>query len=34
MTRIGNVGTAKLIDWDVEASFYVSLALFKIIKML
>ena len=32
MTRIGNVGTAKLIDWDVEASFYVSLALFKISK--
>ena len=32
MTRIGNVGTAKLIDWDVEASFYVSLALYKISK--
>ncbi|PQJ69620.1 restriction endonuclease subunit S [Polaribacter butkevichii] len=29
MTRIGDVGTAKLIDWDVRASFYVSLALFK-----
>ncbi|MBM09757.1 MAG: hypothetical protein CMF35_15770 [Leeuwenhoekiella sp.] len=29
MTRIGNVGTAKYIDWDVKASFYVSLALFK-----
>lgn len=29
MTRIGSVGKAKLIDWDVEASFYVSLAMFK-----
>lgn len=29
MTRIGDVGTAKLIDWDVKASFYVSLALIK-----
>jgi type I restriction enzyme S subunit len=29
MTRIGDIGTSKLIDWDVEASFYVSLALFK-----
>ncbi len=29
MTRIGDIGTAKLIDWDVRASFYVSLALFK-----
>jgi len=30
MTRIGDIGTAKLIDWDVRASFYVSLALIKI----
>lgn len=29
MTRIGDVGTAKFIDWDVEASFYVSLSLIK-----
>jgi type I restriction enzyme S subunit len=29
MTRIGDIGTAKYIDWDVEASFYVTLALFK-----
>lgn len=29
MTRIGDIGTAKYIDWDVEASFYVSLALIK-----
>lgn len=29
MTRIGNVGKAKYIDWDVNASFYVSLALIK-----
>lgn len=29
MTRIGSIGTAKLIDWDVNASFYVSLALIK-----
>lgn len=29
MTRIGSIGVAKLIDWNVEASFYVSLALFK-----
>ena len=29
MTRIGDIGTARLIDWDVEASFYVSLALLK-----
>lgn len=31
MTRIGSIGDCKLIDWDVEASFYVSLALLKII---
>jgi type I restriction enzyme, S subunit len=29
MTRIGDIGTSKLIDWDVRASFYVSLALIK-----
>lgn len=29
MTRIGDIGTARLIDWDVRASFYVSLALLK-----
>jgi len=29
MTRIGSIGVPKLIDWDVEASFYVSLALIK-----
>lgn len=29
MTRIGSIGVAKYIDWDVEASFYVSLALIK-----
>ena len=29
MTRIGSIGVAKYIDWDVKASFYVSLALFK-----
>jgi type I restriction enzyme S subunit len=29
MTRIGDIGTSKLIDWDVRASFYVSLALLK-----
>ena len=30
MTRIGSIGDCKLIDWDVDASFYVSLALLKI----
>ena len=30
MTRIGSVGVCKLIDWEVDASFYVSLALLKI----
>lgn len=30
MTRIGSIGDCKLIDWDVTASFYVSLALLKI----
>lgn len=29
MTRIGSIGDCKLIDWDVKASFYVSLALLK-----
>jgi len=29
MTKIGTVGKAKYIDWDVNASFYVSLALIK-----
>jgi type I restriction enzyme S subunit len=29
MTRIGDIGTNKLINWDVKASFYVSLALLK-----
>lgn len=29
LTRIGSVGDVKLIDWDVRASFYVSLALVK-----
>ncbi len=29
MTRIGDVGTSILLDWDVKASFYVSLALIK-----
>jgi len=29
MTRIGDIGTAKYINWDVRASFYVSLALIK-----
>ena len=30
LTRIGDIGTTRLIDWDVFASFYVSLALLKI----
>jgi type I restriction enzyme S subunit len=29
LTRIGSIGDTKLIDWDVEASIYVSLALLK-----
>lgn len=29
MTRIGDIGTVKYVDWDVKASFYVSLALIK-----
>lgn len=30
MTRIGSIGECRLVDWDVNASFYVSLALLKI----
>lgn len=30
MTRIGSIGECKLIDWEVNASFYVSLALLKV----
>ncbi len=30
LTRIGSIGNAKLIDWDVKASIYVSLALLKL----
>jgi len=30
LTRIGSIGDTKLIDWNVEASIYVSLALLKI----
>ena len=33
MTRIGDIGTCRLIDWDVKASFYVSLALIKTKKL-
>lgn len=29
MTRIGDIGTVRYIDWEAEASFYVSLALIK-----
>ncbi|MEO7215791.1 restriction endonuclease subunit S [Mucilaginibacter sp.] len=29
MTRIGDIGTSKYVDWDVKASFYVSVALIK-----
>lgn len=29
MTRIGSLGKTKLIDWDVRASFYVSLAVLR-----
>ncbi|MCM3900757.1 MAG: restriction endonuclease subunit S [Pyrinomonadaceae bacterium] len=32
MTRIGSIGDCKLVDWDFDASFYVSLALLKIRK--
>jgi type I restriction enzyme, S subunit len=30
MTRIGDIGTSKHLDWNVRASFYVSLALIKL----
>ncbi len=30
MTRIGSIGCCKYVDWNVDASFYVSLALLKI----
>lgn len=30
MTRIGSIGDCRLVDWDVNASFYVSLALLKV----
>ena len=30
MTRIGSIGDCKLIDWEVDASYYVSLALLKV----
>ena len=30
MTRIGDIGTSRHLDWDVRASFYVSLALMKL----
>ena len=29
MTRIGSIGVCKFVDWDLDASFYVSLALLK-----
>jgi len=29
MTRIGDIGTARFVNWDVNASFYVSIALIK-----
>ena len=32
MTRIGSIGVCKYVDWEVNASFYVSLALLKINK--
>jgi len=32
MTRIGSIGDCKLVDWEVNASFYVSLALVKVRK--
>lgn len=30
MTRIGSIGECRLVDWEVDASFYVSLALIKV----
>jgi len=32
MTRIGSIGAVKYIDWDIKASFYVTLALLKVSK--
>ena len=32
MTRIGSIGAIKYVDWDVRASFYVTLALLKVDK--
>ncbi len=32
MTRIGSIGAVKYVDWDVKASFYVTLALMKVNK--
>lgn len=32
MTRIGSIGVCKYVNWDVNASFYVSLALLKVKK--
>src|SRR5690625_6749366 len=29
MTRIGDIGTSKYVDWKVNASFYVTLVVFK-----
>ncbi len=29
LTRIGDIGTSKYVNWEVKASFYVSLALIK-----
>ena len=29
MTRIGSIGVCRFVDWDVDASYYVSLALLK-----
>lgn len=34
MTRIGSIGKSKYIDWEVTASFYVSLALIKVHELL
>lgn len=34
LTRIGDIGTARIIDWNVRASFYVSLALIKSSKVM
>lgn len=34
LTRIGSIGDARLIDWDVNASLYVSVALLKCSKLI